>query len=221
MIEEKFLKLRPNEEKLIKFGFEDKDGDYIYRRKILGGELEVWVWVERSGGVSTSVLDVSGEEYFLHKVQGAVGEFVGKVRTEYETVVLEIAKKCFEGENFKERQTNEVIKYIFEKYGDEPEYLWEKTPDNAIVRRSDNRKWYAALLTVSKRKLGLDFDENFEIINLRIKPEDMKDTVDGERIFVGYHMNKRNWISVRLDGAVEIEKICKMVDESYIIALKK
>lgn len=89
------------------------------------------------------------------------------------------------------------------------------------MRRSDNRKWYAAILTVSKRKLGLELDEKIEIINLRIRAENMESTVDGKRIFAGYHMNKKHWVSVRLDGAVGIEKICKMVDESYVLALKK
>lgn len=110
MVEEVFLKLKPNKEKMLAFGFEERAGEYLYKRKILGGELELWVRVEASGRVSTSIIDTSGEEYFLHKVQGAVGGFVGGVREEYEAAVSEIAKKCFDGENFNAPQTNEVIK---------------------------------------------------------------------------------------------------------------
>lgn len=40
------------------------------------------------------------------------------------------------------------------KLREELEFLWPKSPDNAIFRRPDNKKWYAVLLTVQKEKLG-------------------------------------------------------------------
>ncbi len=32
----------------------------------------------------------------------------------------------------------------------------------------------------------------------------------------GYHMNKRGWISVLLDGTVSYEDVCGMIDEGYM-----
>lgn len=66
---------------------------------------------------------------------------------------------------WKSDHTNKVTDYVRQKYGDELEFLWPKTPDNAIWRRKDSGKWYAALLVVSKRKLGGDSDEVVEIID--------------------------------------------------------
>ncbi len=64
-------------------------------------------------------------------------------------------------------------------YGDVLEFLWQRSPDNAIFRRKDNRKWYAAILTVSKAKLGFDNSTPVEIIDLRILPDDMEGLLDG------------------------------------------
>ena len=113
-----------------------------------------------------------------------------------------------------------IIEYVRKKYGDELEFLWEKFPDNAIWRRKDNKKWYGALLTVSKRKLGIDSDEIIEIIDLRMKPEDIEAKADKLKYFRGYHMNKKHWITICLDDTVSVEEIQQGIDESYTLAIK-
>lgn len=162
----------------------------------------------------------SGEEYVLHRVTGAAGTFVGRVKSEYEAVLEGIAAKCFDPDVFKSEQAKAVIAYMGDTYGDEPEFLWQKFPDNAVVRRKDNRKWYAAILTVSRRKLGSDSDALVEILDLRIKPEELEHTIDNIKYFPGYHMNKKHWYTICLDGSVSIEEIDRRIDESYFLAKK-
>ncbi len=84
---------------------------------------------------------------------------------------------------FKDSQALRVIDFVFGTYGDELEYLWKKFPDNAVWRRKDTKKWYGAILTVSKNKLGLDSNEQIEIIDLRIAPEQMSDLLKGKNLF--------------------------------------
>ena len=98
--------------------------------------------------------------------------------------------------------------------------MWEKFDDNAIWRRTDNAKWYGAILTVSKSKLGLPSDEIVEILDLRADPDEIPKMVDGKNIFGGWHMNKKHWITVCLDGSVPPEDIFKMIDISYNLAKK-
>jgi len=43
------------------------------------------------------------------------------------------------------------------------EFLWKKSPKNAVIRRKTSNKWYAVILTISKRKLNLDTDEIIEV----------------------------------------------------------
>ena len=57
-----------------------------------------------------------------------------------------------------------------------------------------------------------------EIIDLRIKPEDVEALLDGKKYFPGYHMNKRHWYTICLDGSVPIEEIFCRVDESFALA---
>lgn len=108
-----------------------------------------------------------------------------------------------------------MITYVKERYGDEPEFLWAKFAGNAVFRHKENKKWYGVLLTVSKNKLGLESKEKVEIIDLKILPEDSEKLVDNEKYFLSYHMNKKHWFTIILDGSVPIERIFEFIDESY------
>lgn len=87
-------------------------------------------------------------------------------------------------------------------------------------RREDTRKWYGVLLAVPERKLGIASDGTAEIIDLRADPGVLAALVDGERYFPGYHMNKKHWLTIRLNGSVSAEEIFCRIDESYRLAVK-
>lgn len=221
MAEVVFYARKPNREKLLSLGFEADGDGCVYRVGLAGGQLRLTVTVRADETVHTRVEDAAdGGEYVLHLVRGAAGAFVGGVRAEYEDVLAGIAAKGFDPDVFKSEQAKAVIAYAREKHGDEPEYLWQKFPDNAVLRRQDNRKWYAALLTVSRRKLGFDADETVEILDLRMRPEDIPAAVDGGRYLPGYHMNKKHWITLCLDGSLPLEELCARLEESYALAKK-
>ena len=210
-------------EKLLKYGFKKGKSSYLYKCLILNDEFEFVVEIEAGkGDVSTELKEVStGEVYTLHLLLDAEGIFVGKVREEYDNILNDIKTNCFETGIFEWDYTYRVIDYCRSKYGDEPEYLWKRTPRNAICRRKDNKKWYLALLSVGGDKLGLKSDEIIEVINLRVKPEKMNEILKNHNIYPAYHMNKKNWITIILDGSVPIEKIYERIDDSYDIAFKK
>lgn len=208
-------------EKLIPYGFIKCERTYEYSTPILGGEFQMYVLISEDGRIETKVVDVSiNEEFILHRVSSASGTFVGQVKIEYEEVLTAIRENCMEKDIFKSEEARQIISYVREKYGDELEYLWKKFPSNAIWRRKDSNKWYAALLTLSKRKLGIDSDEIIEIIDLRIESEKIDTLIDGVKYFPGYHMNKKSWYTICLDGSVSVEEICERIDESYRLAKK-
>ena len=82
-----------------------------------------------------------------------------------------------------------------------------------------NNKWYGALLIISERKLKLESDKMVDIIDLRYSKDKIKEMVDNEKIFEGYHMNKNSWITLKLDGSVKTEKIFELIDNSYNLSL--
>lgn len=201
----------PNSKKLKEYGF--VDGVYTTRLP-MGMTLTVTV----GATVETRVTE-GEEEYTLYKVPGAAGAFVGQVREQVEAVLAEIAEKCFDREVFHTRQAGQITAYIRARYGDELEYLWKKFPENAVARRQDNRKWYLALLTVAPAKLGRSGEALLEVLDLRVSPE-QRETL-GPWALPGYHMNKKNWITVVLDEEVPLETLQQLIDQSYILAKGK
>lgn len=214
--DEFFQRKKVNISKLKSFGFKKTDNLFEYNTNILDEQFDVNVTVTETGNVSTQVYDrETGDEYTLYKTDTASGKFVGQVRVNMKLLLADIAQKCFEADVFKTEQAHSVIEYVRKAYGDEPEFLWTSFPDNAIWRRKDTRKWYGAILTVSRRKLGLDSNEIAEIIDLRLTPTKIKSLVDGKKYFPGWHMNKKTWYTIILDGSVDTDEICNRIDVSY------
>lgn len=212
----------PVYDKLLTFGFVFNENAYVYTRKIVDNQFDFIVSITSDGNIQTKVIDLSTEdEYTLHLTEGVSGSFIGKVRTDCLNILQAVADNCFEIKIFQSIYADKIVKYIKEKYQDNLEYLWPKFPQNAIIRRSDNKKWYVALLTVEKNKIGLEENEKIEIIDLRCKPEELKNIIDGKKYFAGYHMNKKYWLTVCLDGSVDLQEIFSRIDDSYLLAKNK
>lgn len=215
-----FKNKRLNREKLLNCGFEFDGENFIRREKILK-DLLLTIIIDGRGSVTSKIFDADGEPYTLHLVESASGAFVGTVKAEYERVLNNLAAQCFDDEIFKSAQALKLIEFISERFSDAPEFLWEKFPNYAVFRRKDNRKWYAVIMTIPRSKLKLDGNEELEILNLRVKPEELDRIFDGEKYFRGWHMNKKSWLTLRLDGYLTFEEISARLEESYRLAAKK
>ena len=221
MFDELFRRKTVDIQKAILFGFVQSNSNYIYETDILDGSFLLQIVITPDGNIDTKLTEKAiGDEYVLYKTN-ATGSFVGEVRKAIEAILKQVADQCYNTEIFKSAQAKDIICYVREKYGDELEFLWEKFSDNAIWRRKDSEKWYGILLRVKASKLGLADDKLIEILDLRIKTEDIEATVDNERFFMGYHMNKKNWYTILLDDSIPTEEICRRIDGSYLLAKKK
>ena len=202
--------------KLEEFGFKLKDNSYHYNTSLLKNQFKMSVKINLDNSIFTEIIDVeTNEPYVLHLLEMKRSGYSEKVYKAYSQILEKIQKECFEDEIFKANYTKEIVAYIKNKYRDELEFLWEKSPKNAVVRRKTSKKWYALILTLSKRKLNLNSDEAVEIINLHNNPEEIEKLIDNKRYFPAYHMNKKHWCTICLDGTVELEKIYKLIDISY------
>lgn len=210
-----------NYDKLLEYGFVKEDNIYLYRKMLDDDQFEMKVMIENNK-MSSWLFDlISKDEYILVDIKDSMGEFVGRVRKVYEEELQNIIEKCTSLNIFKSKQAKEVILYVKEKYNDDLEYLWEKFPENAIWRNKTNNKWYGAILVISERKLEISSDKKIEIIDLRYQKDKIEELIDYNKIFPGYHMNKKSWITIKLDGSLELEEIFKLIDNSYNISLKK
>lgn len=112
-----------------------------------------------------------------------------------------------------------VMKYVADKYQTQPEYLWKKYPSFAVLRHTDNRKWYGLVMTVKKDQLGLTGEGSEEIMDIKLDPKEVELRQGMAGFLPAYHMNKNNWISIRL-GQMDSNKIQGLIDESYQLTRK-
>lgn len=217
---EKFSDSKVNFNKLLEFGFSKQASNYQYQIPIVNDQFLLTVTVDDNGTLNTHVIDSeSGDEYVLH-LQNASGKFVQQVSSEYQDVLNKIRVSCYENDVFKESQAIFLIDHVKKTYGNDLEFLWKKFPHNAIWRRSDTNKWYGALLSVSKQKLNLDSNEIVTVLDIRAEPEKIQLLIDGKNYFPGYHMNKKNWFTIILDGSIDNHKIVDLLQQSYDLATK-
>lgn len=216
-----FKNRKMNTDKLLTYGFEKTDDVFRLKIQLQEQDFILNVMVSSRGEVTTEITDTAlNEPYTLHLAGGVSGSFVGGIRLQYEEILTDIAEHCFDSDIFKKEMTARLIEYVRKTYGDELEFLWKSSPNNAVWRRKDTKKWYAVLLTVQAEKLGIDSGEVIEILDFRVKPEELEKLVDDKMYYPGYHMNKKHWCTIVLDGSVEFEEICSRIEDSYLLAVK-
>lgn len=208
-----------NFKKLKEFGFELIDNSYYYHTSLLKNQFKMSVKINIDNSIFTEIIDTeTNEPYVLHLLEIKRSGYSEKIYKAYSEILEKIKKVCFEDEIFKANYTKEIVAYVKNKYGNELEFLWEKSPKNAVVRRKSSNKWYAVILTIPKRKIGLESDEVIEVINLHNIPKEIEKLIDYKRYFPAYHMNKKHWCTICLDGTIELKEIYKKIDISYELA---
>ena len=208
-----------NFKKLKEFGFELIDNSYYYHTPLLKNQFKMSVKISLDNSIFTEIIDTeTNEPYVLHLLEIKRSGYSEKIYKAYSEILEKIKKVCFEDEIFKANYTKEIVAYVKNKYGNELEFLWEKSPKNAVVRRKSSNKWYAVILTIPKRKIGLESDEVIEVINLHNIPKEIEKLIDYKRYFPAYHMNKKHWCTICLDGTIELKEIYKKIDISYELA---
>lgn len=95
----------------------------------------------------------------------------------------------------------QLLEYCFNSYGTSPDYPFDEDFETAVLRHVDNRKWYAIVMKVSRRKFGFDNDEVIDVANLKLPTEMFGSFGAADGVYPAYHMNKLHWISVLLPDA--------------------
>ena len=97
----------------------------------------------------------------------------------------------------------EFLNMCLDSYGTEADYPFEDDFETAVLRHADNRKWYAIVMKVSRRKFGFNSDEIIDVVNLKQPTEMFGSFGASDGVHPAYHMNKFHWISVLLPDAPE------------------
>ena len=95
------------------------------------------------------------------------------------------------------------LEYCADTYGTLPDYPFDEDSITAVLRHPDNRKWYAIVMRVSRRKFGFESEEVIDVVNLKLPIEMFGSFGTSDGVYPAYHMNKLHWISVLLPDANE------------------
>ena len=95
----------------------------------------------------------------------------------------------------------ELLDYCKEKYGTYPDFPFSDDLETAVLRHADSRKWYALVMNIPVRRLGLDSDAKSCVVNLKLPTEMFGSFTPSDGVYPAYHMNKLHWISLILCDA--------------------
>lgn len=170
--------------------------------------------------ISLSILDetfnvhlfdsATSEKYALFDMPSH-GAFVASLREEVQKIIDEIKAKCFETNDLKD----DYVAYIKSKFAAEPDYPWPNDAPYSFVFRCPNEKWFALVMRVKYRQLGLTGDEEVWVVNMKAEQNAIPNLVDKKSIFPAWHMNKKHWITILLTAATDFEKLCALTEKSY------
>ena len=208
-----------NQEKARAYGFVESSGVWTYSCMILQGDFVMTVSIT-ADNVNFQVFDQEmGDLYPQVHMESMTGSFVASVREACLEILYQIRKACFDVQDFICPQTKRIMAQIQEKYGNQLEYLWEKSPDTAVLRHEGNKKWYAVLMKISWDKLEKGREGLVEAVNL--KHDQVADLLSKKGIYPAFHMNKRYWISVALDDTLSDEMVLELIEQSWNLTSKK
>ena len=110
-------------------------------------------------------------------------------------------------------ERKEPFEWAKEIYGAEPDYPWNDW--NCVLRHKNNKKWFALVIEVNAKKLGLQEDKTVDVLNIKCDPMMIGSLRMKEGFFPAYHMSKENWITAALDGSASDETLKTLLDMSH------
>ena len=221
--EEIFARSIPDFAKLVKFGFVKNGSKYSFSGKFLNGDFTADVVVTSGGDVSASVFDVqAGERYLPLRAKSRQSAFVNEVRESYRVFLREIKNACFVPQPFLTDQANRIAREAEKLFGDKIDFPFSTAPEYGVFRNPENRKWYGIIMNIPKSKIensgraaSLSAEDAIvEIINIKIDPEKSIELKKRRGFYDAYHMSKKNWITIALDGSVSDGLIVDLLKKS-------
>ena len=109
----------------------------------------------------------------------------------------------------------ELTEHIFDTYSVEPDHPFPGDGESAVFRHSGSRKWFALVMDIPYRTLGIPREGRTDILNIKCDPI-LIGSLRGKPGFCpAYHMNKDKWITILLDGSAERSEIEALLAMSW------
>ena len=219
-----FLKAVPDPGMLLKFGFSRNNDTFSYEVRFLDEMFlaKIRIVIQDNGKftVTGKVIDLDNdEEYLPIRNSNIAGGYTSKVKYEYTAILGNIRDKCFKSNYYVSEQANLITRYIESSGKSKIEFPWIKAPDAGIFRCS-NQKMFALIMSVDYSKLDPERKDAVEVVNLKVNPRDVPLLTEKDGFYPAYHMNKKHWITIVLDGTVNYDTIRRFTDSSFTLVDK-
>ena len=219
IIENVFDRYTFDTERAVRYGFEHTDGGYMIRKPLKEDGFYV-VFTVADDKMEANVFErIDGEEdapYLPFNVKTIEGGFVGAIRAGVDALTDEIVENCFVLTDVKAL----LLVYVKEKYGTIPEAPWGALEEYHTLNTEKRHKWYGLFMLIPYKYLGVKKEGKIHVLNLKVEPQNIPSLIDNRHFFPSYHMNKKYWISILLDKDIDVEKVKRLLDDSYRIVEK-
>ncbi len=193
-----------------------------YEKIFLNNSFKAVVKIGDDGTVSGTVYDLENDDEFLPlRIENNEGSFAAEVRGEYEKFLTKLRDKYFIKNYFIYPQSNRITQLIIEKYGNYPEFLWEKFDGSGIFRNPESQKWYAGILDVEGSKIKKGKSGIIEVLDIKLEPDEIQELLLLPDFYPAYHMNKKSWITIILDESLSDSVIMGYIEKSRQLSFKK
>ena len=132
------------------------DSGYFLRLPVSNGDFYADFFLSpTSKNLTVQLFDsATSEKYALFDMNRAHGAFVASLREEVQKLVDRIKSSCFEAHDLKD----EYLGWLSSRFSAAPDFPWPDTPDYCVFRCS-NQKWFALVMKVKYRQIGLTGEE--------------------------------------------------------------
>lgn len=120
----------------------------------------------------------------------------------------------------KEREN--IINFALSLEGTAADKPFPEDFDTTVLRHADTGKWFGIIMHITGSKVGLSPDIKVDVMNVKCKPEDTFTAREiSSGILPAYHMNKKHWISILLNGTVEPQLTEALLENSYDLTKRR
>lgn len=220
--EKALIRMKPDISKLRGAGFEEKDEYFIKTAVFMNGEFLAELRVYKDGRVGGRVIDLATEDEYLPVGSSArISPYVSLAREKYIEALRELAKPAFVFQPFVSDQANRLARYLYETFGEEPDFPFQAKNDDdltGVFRNPKNRRWYGLVMHIPRSKLTKlhrDDGDFVDVLNIKHDDKAIPDIISGTPgIYPAWHMQKKHWISVVLDDTLPDPAVIDLVCQS-------
>lgn len=219
LINEIFKKYTLKEETLIKYGFILNNNVYSYNKNIHNNSFELQITITNKI-IEGNLIDKDFNDEYDQINIISEGTFISELKKECEQILIDIRNNCYYKEDFIYPQSNRLSNIIKEKYNVYPEYLWEKYPSIGVFRNPNTNKWFGIIMNIPKNKIIGKESKEIEVLDIMLSDK-TSEYLNKKGIYMAYHMNKKNWVSIILDDTLADNEIISLIEISYNNSNKK